>query len=154
MSVSYPKRTDKTLYRNLVRQCELFDVTFLQAIPSAEQLGQYGFVVDALFGFSFRPPIRQPFDALLDALRKSGTPICSIDVPSGWPVDGLDVTAAHKNSFIQPDCLVSLTAPKIAAKSFTGRDHWLGGRFVPPALEKKYTLNLPAYPATDLVVRL
>ena len=42
--------------------------------------------------------------------------------------------------------LISLTAPKKSATQFTGRYHYLGGRFVPPALEKKYQLNLPPYP--------
>ena len=50
--------------------------------------------------------------------------------------------------------LISLTAPKKSATQFTGRYHYLGGRFVPPALEKKYQLNLPPYPDTECVYRL
>ena len=53
---------------------------------------------------------------------------------------------------IQPDILISLTAPKLCAKQFRGRHHWLGGRFVPPALAQKYSLNLPEYPGADQVV--
>ncbi len=30
--------------------------------------------------------------------------------------------------------LVSLTAPKLGARFFDGRFHYLGGRFVPPAI--------------------
>ncbi|KAH3868984.1 hypothetical protein DPMN_032139 [Dreissena polymorpha] len=37
---------------------------------------------------------------------------------------------------------------------FTGKHHYLGGRFVPKTLEQKYQLNLPAYPGTDCVVEL
>ncbi|XP_016133421.1 NAD(P)H-hydrate epimerase [Sinocyclocheilus grahami] len=55
---------------------------------------------------------------------------------------------------IQPDMLISLTAPKKAANHFKGRYHFLGGRFVPPALEQKYQLNLPQYPGTDCVHQL
>lgn len=55
---------------------------------------------------------------------------------------------------IQPDMLISLTAPKKAANHFKGRYHFLGGRFVPPALEQKYQLNLPQYPGTDCVYQL
>lgn len=55
---------------------------------------------------------------------------------------------------IQPDLLVSLTAPKRCAAQFAGRYHYLGGRFVPTALEKKYQLNLPQYPDTECVYRL
>lgn len=55
---------------------------------------------------------------------------------------------------LQPDTLISLTAPKKAASMFRGRYHFLGGRFVPPGLERKYQLNLPLYPNTDCVLQL
>lgn len=67
---------------------------------------------------------------------------------SGW-----DVEKGNPGG-IQPDLLISLTAPKKSAAHFTGRYHFLGGRFVPPALEKKYQLNLPSYPDTECVYRL
>lgn len=35
---------------------------------------------------------------------------------------------------LQPDMLISLTAPKKGAKDFKGKFHYLGGRFVPPAV--------------------
>lgn len=53
---------------------------------------------------------------------------------------------------IQPDMLISLTAPKLCAKHFNGRIHYLGGRFVPNALQSKYQLDLPPYPGTDSVM--
>jgi hypothetical protein len=55
---------------------------------------------------------------------------------------------------MQPDMLVSLTAPKLAAKAFKGRHHYLGGRFVPPAIREKYNLVLPAYPGTAQCVAI
>jgi hypothetical protein len=54
---------------------------------------------------------------------------------------------------IKPAMLVSLTAPKQGARNFTGH-HFLGGRFVPPAIAAKYSLRLPAYPGTDMCVRI
>lgn len=66
---------------------------------------------------------------------------------------GWDVEKGNPGG-IQPDLLISLTAPKKSATHFTGRYHYLGGRFVPPALEKKYQLNLPPYPDTECVHRL
>jgi hypothetical protein len=66
---------------------------------------------------------------------------------------GWDVEKGNSGG-IQPDLLISLTAPKKSATQFTGRYHYLGGRFVPPALEKKYQLNLPSYPDTECVYRL
>ena len=40
-------------------------------------------ILDAIFGFSFQPPIRAPFDSALRLLAASGLPIVSVDVPSG-----------------------------------------------------------------------
>ena len=49
-----------------------------------DQFGDlYDVVVDALFGFSFRPPVRPEFEEIMRALKASKAPICSIDVPSG-----------------------------------------------------------------------
>jgi NAD(P)H-hydrate epimerase len=55
---------------------------------------------------------------------------------------------------LQPDLLISLTAPKKCAKLFKGKHHYLGGRFVPRTLEQKYDLQLPPYPGTDCVLEL
>lgn len=49
---------------------------------------------------------------------------------------------------------VSLTAPKLCAKKFSGPHHFLGGRFVPPPIADKFKLNLPAYPGTSMCVRI
>lgn len=43
----------------------------------------YNFVLDAIFGFSFRGDVRSPFDVILDVLKSISVPIASIDVPSG-----------------------------------------------------------------------
>jgi NAD(P)H-hydrate epimerase len=47
-----------------------------------------------------------------------------------------------------------LTAPKFCAKKFSGPHHFLGGRFVPPAIAEKYKLILPPYPGTSMCVRI
>jgi NAD(P)H-hydrate epimerase len=82
-------------------------------------------VLDAIFGFSFQGPIRAPFDTALPLIASSKLPIVSIDIPSGWNVDLGDVDGVGLN----PDVLISLTAPKEGVRAFTGR-HFLGGRFV------------------------
>jgi len=53
-------------------------------------------------------------------------PIASVDVPSGWDVELGDTAEVG----IHPQMLISLTAPKLCAKFFTGK-HYVGGRFVP-----------------------
>ena len=55
---------------------------------------------------------------------------------------------------LDPEFLISLTAPKLCAKLFQGKYHFLGGRFVPPDLAKKYSLNLPKYPGTECCLEL
>ncbi|NWU91587.1 NNRE epimerase, partial [Upupa epops] len=108
----------------------------------------YGLVVDAIFGFSFTGAVREPFGSILSTLERVTVPITSIDIPSGWDVE------KGRSDGLQPDLLISLTAPKKAARHFGGRYHFLGGRFVPPALQEKYSLNLPPYPGTDCVLQL
>ena len=70
---------------------------------------------------------------------------------------------------LQPDVLISLTAPKEGVREYKGR-HFLGGRFLSRwvtrlvvhmklkvsfrEIEKKYALNLPEYPGFDQIVEL
>lgn len=74
----------------------------------------------------------------------------SIDIPSGWDVEKGKLSSDD----FEPTLLISLTAPKLCAKYFNGPQHYLGGRFVPPALQEKYQMNLPTYPSKKLYVRL
>lgn len=43
----------------------------------------YDLIVDALFGFSFKPPVREMFVPVISMLKTTKTPVVSIDVPSG-----------------------------------------------------------------------
>nr|XP_039268096.1 NAD(P)H-hydrate epimerase-like [Styela clava] len=153
--IYYPKRPKKTLFENLVTQCEKMNLEFVDSMPSIGNLEKYDFIVDGIFGFSFKPGsgVRPPFDEILKTLHETKVPICSIDVPSGWDVEQ-GPAAMNPNLTFEADCLISLTAPKLCAKFFKGRHHFLGGRFVPESLETKYSLNLPKYPSTDCILDL
>ena len=94
--------------------------------PLKQALTSSDVVLDAIFGFSFKPPIRAPFDAALPLISQSKLPIVSVDIPSGWDVEDGNAEGVGLN----PDVLLSLTAPKQGARLFQGR-HFLGGRFVP-----------------------
>ena len=83
-------------------------------------------ILDAIFGFSFKGPVRAPFDEVLPLLSSSKKHIVSVDIPSGWDVE----KGNEEGIGIVPDVLISLTAPKEGVRSFKGR-HFLGGRFVP-----------------------
>lgn len=83
-------------------------------------------ILDAIFGFSFKPPVRVPFDEILPILNETRIPIVSVDIPSGWHVEQGNVFGIG----LRPNVLISLTAPKEGVKDFRGK-HFLGGRFVP-----------------------
>ena len=126
------------------------DIPFVDSINSTRDIFAHAdLILDAVFGFSFSGEVRAPFNTLLPLLNESKLPIVAVDIPSGW-----DVEHGDSGVGLHADMLVSLTAPKLCAQHFKGRFHYLGGRFVPAALEAKYDLHLPAYPGTECVVKL
>lgn len=56
----------------------------------------YNVVVDAIFGFSFKGAVRDPFCSILDALNKTTIPIASIDIPSGQCLLIISIVATPK----------------------------------------------------------
>ncbi|KAH9756373.1 Pyridoxine/pyridoxamine 5'-phosphate oxidase 1 [Citrus sinensis] len=158
--VCYPKRTQKPLYTGLVTQLESLSIPFLSVEDLPLDFSKdFDIIVDAMFGFSFHGTPRPPFDDLIkrllclhgyDQTRQKRPVIVSVDIPSGWHVEEGDIG----DEGIKPDMLVSLTAPKLCAKKFSGPHHFLGGRFVPPVIAHKYKLRLPPYPGTSMCVRI
>ncbi|XP_070168516.1 NAD(P)H-hydrate epimerase [Polyergus mexicanus] len=153
--IYYPKRTSNVLYERLLHQCIENDIPILEnqcieEVTDSTILQEYAIVIDALLGFSFKPPVREPFVRIIDMLKDTTIPICSIDIPSGWDVEN----GPPEEGGIKPQMLISLTAPKMCASKFEGRFHYLGGRFVPKKLESQYNLNLPKYIGTDLVIKM
>ncbi len=79
-------------------------------------------------------------------------PVASIDVPSGWDVEQA-TPSSHLNGMLLPEILISLSAPKLCAKYFSGKYHYLGGRFLSPTLKETFSLNgLPEYPGISQCV--
>lgn len=162
-TVVYPKRSTKTHFINLVQQLEDLNIPILDEIPATSTSSSsssnddnefYDVIVDAIFGFSFRGTApREPFATAITQMvtmqKEQNSLLVSVDVPSSWNVDGGDLTGAG----FQPDVLISLTAPKLSAKKFTGR-HFIGGRFLPPGLAAKYRIQMPPYPGVSQVVEI
>ena len=71
---------------------------------------EFDIIVDALFGFSFKGEIRQPFKTIIESMKKYENKIISIDIPSGFDIDKGNIF----NTFI-PKGLVSLTLPKLCS---------------------------------------
>lgn len=71
--VYYPKRTDNSLYSNLTHQCAAMDIPILDKLPSGTE--KIGLFVDALFGFSFKPPVRENFVPVIELMKTSNVPV-------------------------------------------------------------------------------
>ena len=147
--------TERAHIAKLAQQAEDVGVRFLNEFPSQDAKdGQYSVIVDAMFGFSFSADrgMSPPYDAILSDLittakADQGTKIVSVDVPTSWDADKGDVLVTGFN----PDVLISLTAPKLCAKDFTGK-HYVGGRFLSPTLSKKYGVRVRASDALSLYI--
>ncbi|MCD7453070.1 Pyridoxine/pyridoxamine 5'-phosphate oxidase 1, chloroplastic [Datura stramonium] len=159
-SICYPKRTTKPPFAGLITQLQSLSVPFLPVEYLPMQLSSnFEIIVDAIFGFSFHGNPRPPFDSLIRRLvsirnqqhtHEKAAVIISVDIPSGWHVEEGDVCGEG----IEPDMLISLTAPKLCAKMFRGQHHFLAGRFVPRSIIDKFKLKLPSYPGTSMCVRI
>ena len=147
-TVVYPKESKREPhYANLVQQCRDMGLEIRSDLPAEAADGlAYTAIVDAIFGFSFQGEPREPFASIIDFLKKADKQlVISVDVPSGWHVE--------EGGDWQPDVLISLTAPKLCAQKFTGR-HFIGGRFLPPALAEEYKIQMPPYPGSSQVMEV
>ena len=80
-------------------------------------------------------------------LKTCNLPIVSIDIPSGWDVEFGNI----EGKGLEPSLLISLTFPKKCATKFCGK-HYIGGRFLPDSIAKKYGINAPVFPNADQFV--
>ncbi|RSL93178.1 NAD(P)H-hydrate epimerase [Fusarium ambrosium] len=149
-TVFYPKRSKNDLYQRLAKQLEDLDVPFVDDFSSAVSSTDH--IVDAIFGFSFSGEVREPFPAVIQALQETKLPVTSVDAPSSWDIENGPPESGLGSSFM-PTALVSLTAPKPLVKYFRGR-HFIGGRFVTPAIASKYVFEVPEYKGIDQVVEV
>ncbi|NXD46299.1 YJEN3 protein, partial [Copsychus sechellarum] len=154
-TIFYPQRSPDPLIRDFTTQCEKMDIPFLSYLPAEVQLidDAYSAVVDAVLGTEVALGTEgtegtEPCAAILATLRHVRVPIVSLDVPSGW------TAAAGGAGDIRPAVLVSLAAPKEAARRFQGRRHFLAGRFVPEELRRKFGIGAAEYRDSDCVAAL
>ncbi|KAL1773343.1 yjeF N-terminal domain-containing protein 3 [Sigmodon hispidus] len=151
-SIFCPERSADALHRDLTTQCEKMDIPFLSFLPAEVRLidDAYGLVVDAVLGPGVRPEASRPCSRALATLKRLSVPLVSLDVPSGWDAEA----DCDPKDAVQPDVLVSFAAPKSCAGRFSGRHHFVVGRFVPDDLRRKFGLRLPKYTGTDCVAAL
>nr|XP_012596879.1 yjeF N-terminal domain-containing protein 3 isoform X2 [Microcebus murinus] len=152
-TIFYPTRSLDLLHRDLTTQCEKMDIPFLSYLPTEVQLinEAYGLVVDAVLGPGVEPgEVGGPCTRALATLKLLSIPLVSLDIPSGWDAE----TGGDAEDGLRPDVLVSLAAPKRCAGRFSGRHHFVAGRFVPDDVRRKFALRLPGYTGTDCVAAL
>ncbi|KAL1957743.1 hypothetical protein VTO42DRAFT_5586 [Malbranchea cinnamomea] len=149
-TVYYPKQGKMELYERLKTQLKNLSVPFTDDF--ARSLEFADLVVDAIFGFSFSGPLREPFPAVISLMEKTSVPILSVDAPSSWDIESGPPKDGPGANFM-PQTLVSLTAPKPCVKWFKGR-HFLGGRFLTKDIVEKYNIDIPEYPGIEQIVEV
>jgi NAD(P)H-hydrate epimerase len=149
-TIYYPKRSKNELYQRLAKQLEDLELPFVDDFSEAIKSSDH--IIDAIFGFSFSGEVREPFPAVIRALEETKLPVTAVDAPSSWDIENGPPESGPGSSF-NPAVLVSLTAPKPLVKFFKGR-HFVGGRFVSPAIAKKYEFEVPEYQGIDQIVEV
>lgn len=106
-TIYYPKRTDKELYRNLVGQCSAFGdaIKFIENCPIGSLADKYSLIVDALFGFSFKPPVRESFLPIIRALETTTIPIARWEIWDAIEEINLVFFLKNRNRF---DCYLGV----------------------------------------------
>jgi NAD(P)H-hydrate epimerase len=133
-------RADTEAARVWVRHHAALSAWDIDVLDGARLPDDADVYVDAVLGFSATGAPRAPLDALIAALAARGDRVVSVDVPSGWLVDGGAAGAGLPASALRPAVLVSLTAPKPCAAAHEGT-HWLGLMAVPPRVARDFGLD-------------
>ena len=84
--------------------------------PSADELGSFSCVVDALLGIGLTGPLRQDLLPWVEAANGAGTFVLAADVPTGVDSD----TGAVLGSAVMADVTVTFSAPKIGLVQYPG----------------------------------
>lgn len=94
------RRPEKPFFKNLLKTCEINDIPIKDfkeidlelknenlTLNSYIENKGYEFIIDSIFGYSFKPPIRPPFDYIINELKLNKIPKLSVDIPSGYDVE-------------------------------------------------------------------
>ncbi|KAL2839906.1 YjeF N-terminal domain-like protein [Aspergillus pseudoustus] len=152
-SIYYPKPGKKDLYTRLQTQLRALSVPILTSETEfASALKDTSLIIDAIFGFSFGGPLRDPFPDIISQMEESKVPVLAVDAPSSWDIQSGPPKEGPGAGFM-PDYLISLTAPKPCVKFYKGR-HFVGGRFLTRDVAEKYRLDMPKYQGIDQVLEV
>lgn len=99
----------ETKHSILLNICDKIGIKIITTLP--DDIIKYDFIIDAIFGFSYRPPLQKPYAEIVDSI-KNHKKIISIDVPTSYEIDKI-----NESPIFVPFCVVSLVAPKICCKN-------------------------------------
>lgn len=127
------------------------NIPYYDFLPSTLSF-YFSVVVDALLGMGFDGgDIREPFWDVFEMLVSIELPVASVDVPSGWDLTlGPREVDRSADTFVKPDLLVSLAAPKLCAKNFKGEFHFIAGRHVPQSYLLTRGVLMPSFPGDTI----
>lgn len=128
--------------------CDEHNIPLYDFVPSTLEF-YFQVVVDALLGVGFDGgDIWQQYWSIFDMLVSTRVPIASVDVPSGWDLTmGPRPVDRSADTFVKPELLVSLGAPKLGSKMFAGNFHFIAGRHLPQEYFAEKGISVPIYPA-------
>ncbi|KAL9112725.1 MAG: hypothetical protein Q9227_003028 [Pyrenula ochraceoflavens] len=165
-TVYYPKPSKPELFQRLQTQLRALKIPILGDDGTDNDDGTSAFraaiqsnpattslIIDALFGFSFKGPLRAPFDQIISLIENTSLPVLSVDAPSSWDVEKGPPPKGEIGHTFMPEYLVSLTAAKPCVKFFKGT-HFVGGRFLGREMAEKYELEVPGYRGDEQVVEV
>ena len=104
-------------------------------------------IVDAILGYSFKPPLREPYGTVIRGLKNVEAKVLSVDVPSGWNVE--TGKPEGEDYALEPGYNISMMLPKLGVKGFKGR-HFIGGNFMNDGVLKKFGINRPHFKNAEL----
>ncbi|CRG94793.1 pyridoxal 5'-phosphate synthase, putative [Plasmodium gallinaceum] len=148
VAVNYPKENNKILFKRLLKLLENYEIKILKDI-TPDELNKYDLIIDSIFGFSFKGEPRKPFDDIIKMINNCKKSIVSVDVPSGYQIDSGDTG----NLCINSEMNISLMLPKQGLKNYQ-KKHYLGGRFLPSSIIKKYNLKVPHFSGYNSFIML
>jgi hydroxyethylthiazole kinase-like uncharacterized protein yjeF len=94
-------------------------VTTLRDNEDVVATGDYGLVVDALFGIGLTRPIEGRYAALVERINAFAGPVMALDVPSGLDAD----TGTVQGSAVHADATTTFIAAKPGLYTAQGPDH-------------------------------
>lgn len=165
-TVYYPNAeklcTKQPFYASLVTTLQkMYDIEVIKEAVKPEALQSYleqsAYVVDSVFGFSFKPPIKK--GVYLETLEKiaqnqANYQLISIDSPSGWDVDK-GPPSSKDDPNLDPDMLISLTYPKLCSKYLKpGAFHYCGGRFISKKFAEEFGIIPLSYKPGSLIIKI